>query len=48
MRKDTARGIRIKNEILDKVQQRAKRRGLTFNGWINWAVSLGLRSHKKK
>jgi len=41
-------GIRIKTEVIDRVMQRANRKGWSFNKWVNWAISIGLRSHSKK
>ena len=40
-------GVRIKTEDIVAIGQRAKRRGWSFNRWVNWAISIGLRSHKK-
>lgn len=39
---------RIKDEIITEVRQRATRRGLTINAWLNWAVKNGLRSHERR
>jgi predicted DNA binding CopG/RHH family protein len=43
-----ARGIRLKSESIERIKERAQRRGWTFNRWINWAIAEGLRSHKRK
>ena len=40
--------VRIKNEVADEINRRVKRRGMTVNKWLVWAVGLGLRSHSKK
>ena len=48
MTKTRATGIRVSEESIDRIKKRASRKGWSFNRWINWAVSLGLRSHKKK
>jgi len=42
----TVRGVRIKNDAISAIEQRAKRRKWTFNRWMNWAISVGLRSHR--
>ena len=44
----SAKGVRLSSEDIQKIISRATRRGWSFNKWINWAVSVGLRSHKKK
>jgi len=44
----TAIGVRIDNEVIAKIRQRANRHGWSFNRWMNWAVFNGLRSHKKE
>lgn len=43
-----ARGIRINTETEQLIEQRATHKGWSFNRWINWAITLGLRSHRKK
>lgn len=45
--KSRAIGVRISNDNISKINERAARKKWSFNKWINWAVSLGLRSHKK-
>ncbi len=45
-RDSRAIGVRIKNEDISAIEQRANRRGWTFNKWMNWAIRIGLRSHK--
>ena len=45
--KSRAIGVRISIDNIEKINKRAARKGWTFNKWINWAVSLGLRSHKR-
>ena len=42
------RGVRIPNNIICEIEQRASHRGWTFNRWMNWAIIQGLRSHKRK
>lgn len=44
----TAIGVRIDNEVISEIRQKASRRGLTFNRWINLAIKEGLRKHTKK
>ena len=39
--------VRIKNEVIDEINHRMKRKGITINKWLSWAVSLGLRKHDK-
>uniref|UniRef100_A0A6M3LEA2 Uncharacterized protein n=1 Tax=viral metagenome TaxID=1070528 RepID=A0A6M3LEA2_9ZZZZ len=46
-RNSRAIGVRIKNEVITAIEQRAKRRGWSFNKWMNWAVVQGLRKHTK-
>ena len=41
-------GVRIKNQTITAIEQRANRKGWTFNKWMNWAISIGLRKHTKK
>jgi len=41
-------GVRIKDETIAKIIERASRKGWTFNRWMNWAIIQGLRSHKRK
>ena len=41
-------GVRVKTETIERVMERANRRGWTFNRWVNYAIELGLRSHKRK
>jgi len=44
-RKTIKRGICIKPSDFQKIMQRCQKKGLNFNQWINWAISLGLRKH---
>ena len=39
---------RVKKPLVEILNQRAKRRGITINGWLNWAIRQGIRSHKRK
>lgn len=48
MTETRARGIRIDIEDIDRIMKRARRRGISFNAWVNWAVKQGLRSHRKE
>ena len=41
-------GVRINIDTLEGIKKRANRKGWSRNRWINYAVGLGLRSHKKK
>lgn len=43
----TVVAVRIKNEMLGKINHRIKRRGITINKWLTWAIGLGLRTHRK-
>ena len=38
--------VRVKNEVVDEINIRIERKGITINKWLAWAVNLGLRSHK--
>ena len=40
--------IRIKKALLDKVKERVAQKKVSRNSWVNWAITQGLRSHKKK
>ena len=46
--KTVARGIRIPESDMIEIQGRIakKKKKMSFNQWINWAVKNGLRSHK--
>ena len=48
MKESKAIGIRLRTEDLEEIKKRADRKGWSFNKWMNWAVGLGLRSHRKK
>ena len=39
--------VRVKDKTVSEINRRIKRRGITINKWLTWAVSLGLRTHKK-
>jgi len=41
-------GVRIKNEDIAAIEQRANRKGWSFNKWVNRAIVQGLRSHKRR
>jgi len=41
------RGVRLLDKDYDLIMERANRKRWTFNRWMNWAISTGLRSHKK-
>ena len=41
-------GIRVPDSQIEKVNRRALKKGVSFNKWVNWAITQGLRSHKKK
>lgn len=41
------RPVRIPEDISEWIDQRAKRRGWSFNAWANWAFKIGLRKHNK-
>jgi len=40
-------GVRISTDTIMQVKKRASRRGWTFNKWMNWSITQGLRLHKK-
>jgi len=40
--------IRIKKKLLAQVAQRVTNKKVSRNSWVNWAVTQGLRSHKRK
>lgn len=42
-----ARGIRIPKEILEKIKNKAEKKGLTFNQVVNLAIQEMFRPHKK-
>jgi predicted DNA binding CopG/RHH family protein len=44
----TVRGVRISNLQISMIEQRANRKGWTFNKWMNWAIEQGLRPHRAK
>jgi len=46
-RDSIARGVRIKNDVVAAIEQRANRRKISFNSWMNWAIKIGLRSHSR-
>ena len=41
-------GIRVPVILLEQINRRALRRGVSFNKWVNWALEQGIRSHKKR
>ena len=41
------RGVRLLDKNYELIMERANRKGLTFNRWMNWAISIGLRKHIK-
>jgi len=41
-------GIRVPVILLDKINERAACRDISFNKWVNWALAQGIRSYKKK
>ncbi len=41
-------GVRIPDKDYERIMEKATRKGWTFNRWMNWAISLGLRKHDKK
>ena len=47
-RDSRVRGVRIKNETIDLIEERATRKHWTFNKWMNWAIQLGIRPHRSK
>lgn len=38
---------RVKDETIAEVTQRAAKRGISINAWVNWAINQGLRKHRK-
>lgn len=44
----TVISVRIRNNILARIESRLQRKkGMTLNRWLTWAILQGLRSHKK-
>ena len=39
---------RVREEDIEIIKQRAKRRKLTVNAWLNWSIKNGLRNHRRK
>lgn len=47
--KDTGTVIaRVKNETIRIIKQRARKRDITVNAWLNWAIEQALRNHRKR
>lgn len=47
MKESMAKGIRLPLDMVKEIQRRADYKGWSFNRWVLWAVTQGLRSHKK-
>ncbi len=47
MRTTVARGIRVERDRMAEVERRMARKGWTFNRFVNYAISLALRSHQR-
>ncbi len=43
-----ARGIRISEDLKEWIEQRAAKKGWSFNKWVIWAIRERMRSHVKK
>ena len=41
------RGVRIADKVSTEIDRRRIRKGWSFNKWMNYVISLGLRSHTK-
>jgi len=39
---------RVSDDKVELITQKANKRRITINAWINWAIKNGLRSHKRK
>ena len=39
---------RVKDETILEVNRKAANRKMSLNAWLNWAISLGLRVHRRK
>ena len=44
----TVIAVRIKNETLEVINHRIKKKGITINKWLTWCVNEGLRLHRKR
>ena len=44
----TVRGVRIKDEVIVRLNERATRKKWTVNKYINFALETILRPHRKK
>ena len=44
----TAKGIRIKDEVIERLKERAKRKKWSFNRYVNFALETILRPHRKR
>lgn len=44
----TVLAARVVDTEVEEINQRLKKRRITRNQWLNWAIQLGLRRHKKK
>ena len=42
------RGVRVLDRDYKEIMERANRRGLTFNRWMNYAIRIALRKHRKE
>ena len=43
----TVLAVRVKNETISKIKDKASKRGISINAWLSWAIGLGLRKHRK-
>lgn len=41
------KSVRVLDKTLEEIEPRLKRRKMTFNSWLLWCISLGLRNHTK-
>ena len=39
---------RVPNHVIEAMREKCDKKGWTPNRFINWALTLGIRSHKKK
>ena len=44
----SVRSVRIKNETLDVIEHRIKKKGITINKWLTLRNNEGLRIHRKR
>ena len=48
VKKTTAKGVRIKDETIERLNERAKRKKWSFNRYVNFALESILTPHRKR